>query len=447
MSPSVSKSKFLLPGCIRLLRLSPHEDDDAPIQCQLFEYSLAKARRKGTHLYEALSYCWGSPTQSQTVFTNEGSLQVTENLHAALLRLRDPALERIIWADAICINQDDLDEKGYQVQLMAEIYARSSCVIVWLENVTGYHRLDSELQAGGRQAIRALEEAPPVNEQDRLAVEKLLDRPWFHRVWVLQEVAAARHVLVMCKFAEIDGQVFCSGLKQMSTYLHLMDEDARSRILSTNNLIKDATSRPKGVVKVSHQFSLQISSLGRLIELHHVREARDRRDKIYALLGMSTNTPDGLVPNYQMSWTNLFPRLVKSLVPQSLSVTTIDENGTALIKIRGCVIGTVNEVRQVDTWYGQQMVKIIPHKFDPLDEYEHVATLVWSFQATAKRIHRGDTICLLQGTSLPTIIRAHQDYCSIVTIAIDADADILSSTESWRRNTQLEFLLSDRTTP
>ncbi|KAH0431144.1 hypothetical protein CcaCcLH18_07322 [Colletotrichum camelliae] len=353
----------------------------------------------------------------------------------------------MIWIDAICINQDDLDEKGLQVQLMAEIYARASCVIVWLENVTGDCLIDGESQAGGFQALRMLEAAASRHEavledkQDWLAVEKLLGRPWFRRIWVLQEVAAARHILIMCKFAEIDGQVFCSGLEKMSKNLLLTDEDARSRIRSTVSLMKGATLRPKGVVNAPEQLSLQISPLGYLIEMHHIRDATDRRDKIYALLGMSTNKPTGLVPNYQMSWKDLFPHLVKSILPEYSSVATIDAHETALIKIRGCVIGTVNDVRREDTWYGQQTVTIIPHKSGPHDGDKHFTRLDWSLQATTKRIHSGDIVCLLQGTSLPTIIRAHQDYCSIVTIAVDTGADIISLIESWHRNTKLEFLL------
>lgn len=258
---------------------------------------------------------------------------------------------------------------------------------------------------------------------------------------VVQEVAAARHVLIMCKFAEIDGQAFCSGLDRIGGTLLLEDKDARSRIRSTVNLIEGATLRPKGMVNASELFSLRTSPLGYLIEIHHVREATDRRDKIYALLGMSIDKPTCLVPNYQMSWTDLFPHLIKSLLPDSLSVATIDEHETALIKIRGCVIGTVSEVRCEDTWYGQQLVRIFPHQSKPYDGHEHLARLDWSLQATTKRINRGDIGCLLQGTSLPTIVRAHQDYCSIVTIAINADGGIFPPVESWRRNTQFEFLL------
>jgi hypothetical protein len=90
-------------GYIRLLRLMPHQDKHAPIQCQLFDYPLLDSG-KGTHLYEALSYFWGPKEKPRRVFANKGYLHVTENLHAALSRLRDYYLQRIIWVNAIYIN-------------------------------------------------------------------------------------------------------------------------------------------------------------------------------------------------------------------------------------------------------------------------------------------------------------------------------------------------------
>lgn len=194
----------LPPGHIRLLRLHPNQDEHAPIQCELIHYPLSGSR-KGTHLYEALSYYWGPPEKTRVVFTQAGSLHVTENLHAALRRLRDSLLERIIWADAICIDQEDAEEKGCQVQLMAEIYARASRVIVWLEETTGDHELHSRSQAESYEAIQvislAASESPPEpdseedseedveadGEEKKLeAVVKLLNRAWFRRIWVCQ---------------------------------------------------------------------------------------------------------------------------------------------------------------------------------------------------------------------------------------------------------------------
>lgn len=175
---------------IRLLRLHPHSDEHAPIQCQLFEYPLIDSG-KGTHLYEALSYVWGSEKKPRCVFTNEGDVYIGENLHAALLRLRDRSLDRIIWADAICINQDDLEERVRQVKMMAKIYAGASRVVVWLEAATDSRPVDNETTADVRKALETISRAADGqfktfsgDEVNRLAVHKLLQRPWFERIWV-----------------------------------------------------------------------------------------------------------------------------------------------------------------------------------------------------------------------------------------------------------------------
>src|SRR5690349_23769360 len=104
---------------IRLIRLMPDQDEHAPLRCHLFNYHLQDSG-KGAHRYEALSYVWGSPENRRVVFMNNGCyIHVTTNLFAALTRLRDRFFERIIWIDAICINQDDKVEQGRQVQSMA----------------------------------------------------------------------------------------------------------------------------------------------------------------------------------------------------------------------------------------------------------------------------------------------------------------------------------------
>lgn len=80
----------------------PNEDETAPIRCKLFDYSLQDLR-KGTHLYEALSYVWGDPSKRLSISVDKHDLPVTTNLHAALSHLRDHSVERIIWVDAVCI--------------------------------------------------------------------------------------------------------------------------------------------------------------------------------------------------------------------------------------------------------------------------------------------------------------------------------------------------------
>ncbi|KAK0725951.1 hypothetical protein B0H67DRAFT_571955 [Lasiosphaeris hirsuta] len=76
----------------------PQPEEHAPIQCQLSDYPLQDSG-KGTHLYEALSYVWGSDQKLRLISINEGYFPITENLYAALSRLRDHSPRRIIWID------------------------------------------------------------------------------------------------------------------------------------------------------------------------------------------------------------------------------------------------------------------------------------------------------------------------------------------------------------
>jgi Heterokaryon incompatibility protein (HET) len=175
--------RSLRTGSIRLLRLLPHEDENARIQCQLFEYPLQELG-DGTRLYDALSYVWGDPTDYRHVSVNEHHFSVRANLHAALLRLRDRHFERIIWVDAICIDQEDEGEKAEkeeQILRMAEIYSKASRVIVWLgeaENDSDQALEEIRLAADNMSA------EPLVNKPNKQAILTLLHRPWFKRIWV-----------------------------------------------------------------------------------------------------------------------------------------------------------------------------------------------------------------------------------------------------------------------
>jgi hypothetical protein len=82
--------------------------------------------------YEALSYFWGSAITSHTILCNRAELRVTHNLHTALLQLSYPDRTRTIWADGICINQEDILERNSQVQFMGDIYSSATSVVVSL---------------------------------------------------------------------------------------------------------------------------------------------------------------------------------------------------------------------------------------------------------------------------------------------------------------------------
>lgn len=181
------------PGSIRLIRLIPDEDRNSPIWCELFEYPLQK-QSEGTHLYEAISYVWGSEDNQQPVYIQSDGpkrrhLLVTANLHAALSHLRDRYFERRIWVDAICINQIDEKEKGLQVQSMAGIYAKAIRVIVWLGEArdNSDQALKDIISAAHQDTIAPINQRAGSTEPDQQPTEAiltLLRRPWFERIWV-----------------------------------------------------------------------------------------------------------------------------------------------------------------------------------------------------------------------------------------------------------------------
>ena len=165
---------------IRLLCLFPNEDEAAPLHCELRKYSLQRLGPR-THLYETLSYAWGDLRETLPICVDKNPFPVTVNLHAALSRLRDHSFERVIWVDAVCIDQRNPEERKQQVQLMAEIYSRAYRVIVWLgkEGVDIKGALeDIRLAANEEHSERSEKE---MNQQ---AVLNLLQLPWFQRIWV-----------------------------------------------------------------------------------------------------------------------------------------------------------------------------------------------------------------------------------------------------------------------
>ncbi|KAH9211013.1 heterokaryon incompatibility protein-domain-containing protein [Leptodontidium sp. 2 PMI_412] len=380
---------------IRLLRLLPNEDEAAPLQCKLRNYSLQKLGTR-THLYEALSYTWGGSKNPRSISINKQKLDITRNLHAGLLCLRDRSLERVLWVDAICIDQSNLEERKQQVQLMAKIYAKAHRVIIWLGRGTA----DAE---GALEDIRlaANEELTKSSkeEMNQQAILSLLQRPWFQRIWVLQEVAAARHVVMMCGSMEIDGYAFCLGLKSLK--LSYTSSPELQTLLSITYLIERAGLRSKYTTDSLERFSLNVRNLAELIDMFHTRKASDVRDKVYALLGMSSDDPGkaGLQPDYNISWEELFQQLVKFVLGKDVSVETSSQR--AVIKIKGCILGLVSSVRRDD----RQNVKITSRN----TAYKLGGNTEWTFQASAKPIQERDVICLLHGVSKPTIIRLSLD--------------------------------------
>ncbi|KAF2460245.1 heterokaryon incompatibility protein-domain-containing protein, partial [Lineolata rhizophorae] len=112
---------------IRLIVLFPKLDGSQEVRCMLLHFPLASVP-----LYEAISYAWGDPSKTQTIIVDGRPYATTTKVLEILRGMASPESSRLLWIDAVCINQDDLDEKATQIPLMSKIYCRATSTAVWL---------------------------------------------------------------------------------------------------------------------------------------------------------------------------------------------------------------------------------------------------------------------------------------------------------------------------
>ena len=188
----------LKPQQIRVLELDQSIHHDSVITCSLKTMSLSDSTRPQ---YEALSYVWGDPAKRNQIILDGQPASITQNLWTALKYIRKSDASRTLWIDAVCINQDDVNERTEQVKQMAQIYSEASTVLIWLGPPNAeIEKTMLALQVPG--AVAALKEAA-YNElfpkDVSLGLQAILSQPWWHRIWVIQEhVLASTDPLVGC---------------------------------------------------------------------------------------------------------------------------------------------------------------------------------------------------------------------------------------------------------
>ncbi|KAL1846610.1 hypothetical protein Daus18300_014201 [Diaporthe australafricana] len=190
----------------RLLVLEPASHLDSTISARLVQ-----CRPQAAPSYDALSYVWGDQSRKTTIFLNSKPFEVTINLCWALRRTRDRHETRLIWADAICINQRDLQERSQQVAMMGSIFGGARQVLICMgdpPNSGEDEHVSSLMNAfalWGRQLdTPVLGEGDPLRTDARWhSVARFMHLPWFRRAWVIQEVGLARDPRVFygrCEF-------------------------------------------------------------------------------------------------------------------------------------------------------------------------------------------------------------------------------------------------------
>ena len=246
--------------------------------------------------YEALSYVWGDALDFATILIDGHAVTVTTSLATALRHLRYPDKPRILWVDYICINQKDIEEKSREVRRMGSIYEQAYCVVIWLGLETPESRVGMEILCYFAHANYPLLN-PVWQTYPRSLVyhglQDVMTRPWFERMWVVQEAGrshlvmllcgqdcvswqsinpfAVRHFIRMIQYAEILPEWADLGLDRinMQPLLEILD-------------FQDATQ----FTKSSGSCDRQAPDLLDLAHKMRHKKCSDPRDKIFGLWGL-----------------------------------------------------------------------------------------------------------------------------------------------------------------
>ncbi|KAI0456656.1 heterokaryon incompatibility protein-domain-containing protein [Xylaria acuta] len=310
---------------IRLLILEPGRGN-SPLECRLVRCRVSKDM-----WYEALSYAWGNTPSRHMMRCNGEMMSITENLESALRHIRHPFARRVLWVDAVCIDQEDAEERGHQVQLMSQIFSQAKRVIVWLGEETSDVKGAFSVRPSrgyflGPEGIAlTMPERKPrpstldftmdnaavsLSDGDLLPLVRLLERPWFRRLWVLQEAALAKEVIIHCGKKRVRWDEFSDTLNQLNRKGFVFDSFTPEAAMGVEAVLEIEK------IRSGSQQNLLCVLLGTCSA-----ECRELKDKVYGVLSLARDynprrrdSPDEtdmavLGPDYTISTSEAFLRL------------------------------------------------------------------------------------------------------------------------------------------
>ncbi|RYP38014.1 hypothetical protein DL767_002742 [Monosporascus sp. MG133] len=271
--------------------------------------------------YTAISYTWGSALKQFSLHVtnadNNSPILLPASLYLALRRIRRSDRPTLIWADAICIDQNSQSEKTQQILLLWRIFRSAQRVLAWI----------GEEEEGSREAVKRLRNLgkvlqgfrKAVDQPDRIktmqhissdylprgdvdtwhAVRSLLRRAWFSRIWTVQEAILASDLIIVCGgenitwdvFQEAASFIFRKELVDKNTEFFIADETTQHNILHLKKFRIEAQER--GFRKSDTMFTL--------LQLFHQRDVTKPRDRLFALLSLAKDKDDRLKPDYEAS--------------------------------------------------------------------------------------------------------------------------------------------------
>lgn len=292
---------------IRLLQILPCENLTDKVRCCLCKVSLNDSIK-----FDALSWCWGDGPRNGVIEIDGEEFGCSPNLEAALRQFRERDIAKTFWIDAACINQGDLEEKSTQITLMCRIYQEAAAVRVWLGEAT-------EGSDDAVQIIRQLLQNPvlddcqlhdaPLKAGAIRSFCELLERPWWERVWVMQEIALAARATFHCGAASFESERLEESISKMLsgclTGKTLFDQadktgELTKRFLDGIRRLGPVLEMIETVRQIRTNDKPQLRAVDALVRVSALK-ATEPRDKVYGCLGILPGLSNLMVPDYKQA--------------------------------------------------------------------------------------------------------------------------------------------------
>ncbi|KAK1752708.1 heterokaryon incompatibility protein-domain-containing protein [Echria macrotheca] len=258
---------------IRLLVLEPADNTREDLKGSLLHTTVSECGANLLEPYTALSYCWGPPERVRKIYIDGYACGITLSLDQALRDMRHDRMPHRIWADALCIDQANDNEKAHQVGLMGTIYSTASHTIIHLPfSNPRVSQLIKEL------AVRSTRNQMKEKDLEELRME-ILSAPWFTRAWVFQELVLSRDPWVQT------GSGACR--MRWAQFCDVIGMDHVARVMRLDDMPAQVTSELTPLARINQDPASRLStSMYELLAARRGICATDPRDLVYANLGI-----------------------------------------------------------------------------------------------------------------------------------------------------------------
>ncbi|GKU03867.1 heterokaryon incompatibility protein [Fusarium langsethiae] len=319
-------------GFIRLIRIAPGHK--TIIECEMIQALITN-----TPQYVAISYTWGDVGDTRKVDIEGSRVPVTVNLYGALEALRQKQSSVLVWADALCINQKNTEERSQHVQLMVQIYANAAFVAIWLgpedNGSTKAVELLSRLAPPTSQPIpdqdvsRILAEG--AENGDLLAAVSLFGRDYWKRLWVSQEIFHAKRIAVHCGETFLPWQSYKSAsaiLRRHHAELLFKAKGPDMRRPDKFSCVQTLIHGGPASLPTLHSHVL--NGEGALLEVLRAsrgQSSSDPRDKLYGVLGvLPAHIRHSFRVDYNLSVKDVYTEIVEFLIQTTEKLDVICES-------------------------------------------------------------------------------------------------------------------------